>query len=691
MPSADDDNIPSIITADLTTDDVKPSPPLTTSPVQTLSLTAPGLLSPHSPAAGPRRSLDVPSSPTYIDDGASVITVPPSPSLSSHSSVHFHPTSLALRDNKPELRSPSLLSPLGGNRNTHQRKGSNATFATTVSDATEADSSSRPEGLRHVKSNTTSFTHVGSRSVSRAKRDTTDADTGTAISEKPKQKAGVELDEDVEPTPFCFCANSLARGLGRVQNAIRRTLTLARPLRKQRRCESPAMMPDLKSLDRVENTGGVSGFLDGLGGTIDQPEIERHIEHSVLSLESQSKACEAPDDRHAQGYVNDLLTAWEHRRSLLSMMAGSNREGRFPDEQRKELEDIEAQIGTTLIFILESPDARREARAFTGNDAQTLIDVIQDVLNRGTLPDAASRSQARKLLQKVSEAQEQLPSSLFITGVNDHDDCPTFAGSFGDVYRASYQGRMVALKRIRTFTEDSTRTLKHTRLFCKEALVWQTLRHRFILPLLGIDRSTFAPSLCMVSPWMKNGTVLKYLRDHGQGDVNRLLHEIAQGLDYLHFMNVVHGDLRGTNILISDDENACLSDFGLATTIDDVDSSRGTSTSNRAGSVRWFAPELIHPTKFGCPTFVRTKASDVYTYACVCLELYTQKPPFPYLQDVAALLGVIEGERPEQPPTMPAALWQLVTTAWAEDFRARPSIHDVAVNLKDMVVSRLPP
>ncbi|KAF7374979.1 Calcium-transporting ATPase [Mycena sanguinolenta] len=247
MPSVDDHNIPSIITTDLTTDDDKASPPLTTSPVQTLSPTAPGLLSPHSPAAGPRGSLDVPSSPTYVDDGASINTVPPSPTLSSHSSVHFQPTSLALRDNKPELRSPSLLSPLDGNRNTHQRKGSNATFATTVSDATEADPSSRPEEeLRHVKSNTTSFTHVGSRSASRAKRDTTDSDTATALSEKNmKRKQGVgpeehaELAEDADPTPFRFRANILA------------------------------MMLDPKNLEILEHMGGVDGLLDGLGVTSD--------------------------------------------------------------------------------------------------------------------------------------------------------------------------------------------------------------------------------------------------------------------------------------------------------------------------------------------------------------------------------------------------------------------------------------
>ncbi|KAF8190021.1 kinase-like domain-containing protein [Mycena galopus ATCC 62051] len=292
-------------------------------------------------------------------------------------------------------------------------------------------------------------------------------------------------------------------------------------------------------------------------------------------------------------------------------------------------------------------------------------------------------------MHKVSQAGEQLPSSLFITGVDDRDEHPTFGGGFGDVYQASYQGKTVALKRIRIFTADTT--THRNRLvgqFYHEALVWQSLDHPFILPLLGIDRSTFAPSFCMVSPWMRHGTVLKYLRDRGREDVNRLLLEIAQGLDYLHSTNIVHGDLRGTNILVSDDGNACLTDFGLATTISDVDSTVGaTSSSNHAGSARWFAPELIQPTSFGCQKFVRTKASDVYAYACVCLELYTGSPPFAHLPDVAAMLKIIADERPDQPPTMSAALWQLVTSGWARDFSARPSIHDIAVALEGIASS----
>ncbi|KAJ6576220.1 kinase-like domain-containing protein [Mycena sp. CBHHK59/15] len=297
-------------------------------------------------------------------------------------------------------------------------------------------------------------------------------------------------------------------------------------------------------------------------------------------------------------------------------------------------------------------------------------------------------------MQKLSEACDQLPSSLFITGVNDRDEDATFAGGFGDVYRASYSGKKVALKRIRTFTADSsphrTRlvnskipfdTLIFTSLgqqFCREALVWRGLQHRFILPFLGIDRETFPSSFCMVSPWMKHGTVLIYLKNRGHGELYRVLLEIAQGLEYLHSRSVVHGDLRGSNILISDEGSACLSDFGLATTVDEAETSTGgaTSSSNRAGSIRWFAPELIEPTAFGCERFVRTRASDVYAYGCVCLELYTRRPPFHPNTDGAVINMIMQGKRPEQPAGLSDEFWHFICAAWVSDFRARPTISD---------------
>ncbi|KAJ6542653.1 kinase-like domain-containing protein, partial [Mycena capillaripes] len=223
---------------------------------------------------------------------------------------------------------------------------------------------------------------------------------------------------------------------------------------------------------------------------------------------------------------------------------------------------------------------------------------------------------------------------------------------------------------------------------CREALVWWTLRHEYVLPLIGIDRETFPLSFCMVSPWLKHGTILKYLNDHGRADVEKMasLLQIVEGLAYLHSMKVVHGDLRGTNILVSDSLNTCLADFGLTGVIEDTISTTSgalMSTANHAGSLRWFAPELVVPTLFGCERFVRTPASDVYAFACVCLELYTGRPPFSDISpDVAVMLKVIAGERPIRPAAMSDNLWELVTAAWAQNFGDRPDLGAIIESLR---------
>lgn len=54
--------------------------------------------------------------------------------------------------------------------------------------------------------------------------------------------------------------------------------------------------------------------------------------------------------------------------------------------------------------------------------------------------------------------------------------------------------------------------------------MWVQLRHPNVLPFLGLDNMTFR-ALCMVSPWMKNGNLSLYLRDHNQGTTSRLKYQ----------------------------------------------------------------------------------------------------------------------------------------------------------------------
>ncbi|KAJ8079540.1 hypothetical protein PM082_011127 [Marasmius tenuissimus] len=396
--------------------------------------------------------------------------------------------------------------------------------------------------------------------------------------------------------------------------------------------------------------------------------------------------------------ISSLVESRQYRLRLLQISA----EFKLNPVENKRLRDALSRDDETIAEVLrtamESDGSRELILGLHGEEAQNCVDLIQDVLDKTTRSEREVtedqdqalgnfRHQAHKILVKLLEAQDILPACLFIKGVKRRDSEAFFGGTFGDIYRARFRSEDVALKRVRVF-QNTTDRRKIIRGLCREALLWRTLEHPFVLPFRGMDADAFPSLLCLVSPWMKNGTILKHLIENGYADIEKRLFEIAQGLAYLHSQHIIHGDLRGSNILVDDEWHARLADFGLAVF---SDATVGTNSSHNAGSVRWMAPELHHPQSFGLKYFRRTFASDVYSFACVCVELYSGKPPFAEIpHDPAALLQVMAGKRPRKPtcpatlsagsetgPIMPEYLWELVQICWSQDRAERPCMTKV--------------
>ncbi|KAF7362319.1 Kinase-like protein [Mycena venus] len=260
--------------------------------------------------------------------------------------------------------------------------------------------------------------------------------------------------------------------------------------------------------------------------------------------------------------VTAIVESLKCRKTLLEL---SSKHGFSNDPRlRTALRIDEERIASLLVSVFDSKSAEDAVLRLEGDSAECFLDVVQDTLDKGLLAQEHSRM-AQRLIRKVSESSDRLPPSLFITGVSGREEHPTFGGAQGEIYRASYGDKPVALKHMR-YRLRGTDLRRIRSKFCREALVWKDLHHPNILPFLGIDRDSFpsCDSLCMVSPWMKNGTVMNYLKVYGHANVDKLLYEIAQGLQYLHSRNIVHGDLKGENILVNEDWSASLADFGLS-------------------------------------------------------------------------------------------------------------------------------
>ncbi|KAG9074642.1 hypothetical protein FS749_013775 [Ceratobasidium sp. UAMH 11750] len=96
----------------------------------------------------------------------------------------------------------------------------------------------------------------------------------------------------------------------------------------------------------------------------------------------------------------------------------------------------------------------------------------------------------------------------------------------------------------------------------------------------------------MVSVWEANGDLSNYIKRHSETDRYQLGAQIAEGLAYLHEAGVVHGDLKASNVLVSEAGVPLLADFGNATLQEYTLKFTGTSTKTALSS-RWAAPELL--------------------------------------------------------------------------------------------------
>ncbi|KDQ58598.1 hypothetical protein JAAARDRAFT_34422 [Jaapia argillacea MUCL 33604] len=303
------------------------------------------------------------------------------------------------------------------------------------------------------------------------------------------------------------------------------------------------------------------------------------------------------------------------------------------------------------------------------------------------------RSALHRLLIRLSQEYDSLPPALFITNVTLSSMEPQSGGGFADIFKGTFSGdtvTTVAVKRFRLRQSSPQSEVEFRRMFNREALIWKHLKHEHVLPFLGIASDAFSSRhIAMVSPWMHHGHILEYLgRYRPVGvDVNKLLCQIAAGLQYLHGRRVVHGDLRGVNILIDMNLQPRVADFGLAKV---ANATRAVTSTNRHGSMRWMAPELLFPEKYEVP-FERTYQSDVYAFGCVCLEVYTEKPPFSSIRAEPELILKMSTEEVVQQKPSPRDcqgreispfLWNLMQHCWRVKAEERPTMDTILAEMK---------
>ncbi|EJU03723.1 kinase-like protein, partial [Dacryopinax primogenitus] len=212
----------------------------------------------------------------------------------------------------------------------------------------------------------------------------------------------------------------------------------------------------------------------------------------------------------------------------------------------------------------------------------------------------------------------------------------------------------------------------------REVSVWARLHDKNVLRFLGVRPQDDGNSLWLVSPWMEKGDVKTYLTNNP--NINRFSLASHNGVAYLHKNNIVHGDLKANNILVTSDGQPQLADFGLSVVLDDVLPEQTTSTMF-AGSVRWMSPERIQPAKFGLThASCRTLAGDVHSLAMTLWEIFALRLPYHELTQMDVPRAIVAGERPPHPGETADAvgftseLWEFIQKCWVEGPNERPKL-----------------
>ncbi|KDQ18547.1 hypothetical protein BOTBODRAFT_514797 [Botryobasidium botryosum FD-172 SS1] len=211
--------------------------------------------------------------------------------------------------------------------------------------------------------------------------------------------------------------------------------------------------------------------------------------------------------------------------------------------------------------------------------------------------------------------------------------------------------------------------------------IWSSLRNEYVCPIYGVCTDPDGPYPYLVSPWCSNGAAPKYVLEKPRAIRMQLCLEIALGLRYLHNLKhpVIHGSVKGSNVLISDDGKVRLSDFGLS-----AFQGGENLASVMPKNLHWMSPQTMQR--------IFTPDSDVWAWAMTLLELLSDNYPFFYLKFRMSVPDDIrKGTRPDRKEyaklnvLFSDKLWSFLERCWHPEPEKRPKIEEVVSTMEAII------
>ncbi|CAK9326821.1 unnamed protein product [Citrullus colocynthis] len=202
-------------------------------------------------------------------------------------------------------------------------------------------------------------------------------------------------------------------------------------------------------------------------------------------------------------------------------------------------------------------------------------------------------------------------------------------GTYSSVYRARdiETNKIVALKKVRFANMDP----ESVRFMAREILILRRLDHPNVMKLEGLITSRVSGSLYLIFEYMEHdlaGLVATPGIKFTEAQIKCYMKQLLCGLEHCHAQGVLHRDIKGSNLLIDNNGNLKIGDFGLSTFF----RSRQKQPLTSRVVTLWYRPPelLLGATDYGVSV-------DLWSAGCILAELYAGKPIMPGRTEVEQL------------------------------------------------------
>ncbi|XP_019446943.1 PREDICTED: serine/threonine-protein kinase EDR1-like isoform X2 [Lupinus angustifolius] len=247
-------------------------------------------------------------------------------------------------------------------------------------------------------------------------------------------------------------------------------------------------------------------------------------------------------------------------------------------------------------------------------------------------------------------------------------------GSYGEVFRADWNGTEVAVKKFldQDFSGDALSEFK------REVRIMRRLRHPNVVNFIGAV--TRPPNLSIITEFLPRGSLYHILHHpHCQIDEKQRIKialDVARGMNCLHSSTpiVVHRDLKSLNLLVDENWNVKVCDFGLSR----LKPNTFLSSKSTAGTPEWMAPEVLRnePSNEKC---------DVYSFGVILWEIATLKLPWTGMNPMQVVAAVgFQDCHLDIPKDVDPSVASIIWECLQQDPNLRPSFAQLTVTLKPL-------